>query len=157
MPETVSGLAQFDELVAEVMAEWRIPGLAMAVVRKDEPPLLRCWGMRDIDNGAPVTSDTVFPICSITKSFTATALALLVDQGRIDWDAPVRAVLPEFQLRDPIATEQASLRDLLTHRTGLRCTTGCIRAAISTMRACSRHSATSNRASRSAARGSTII
>jgi CubicO group peptidase (beta-lactamase class C family) len=119
MPETVSGLAQFDELVAEVMAEWRIPGLAMAVVRKDEPPLLRCWGMRDIDNGAPVTSDTVFPICSITKSFTATALALLVVQGRIDWDAPVCAVLPEFQLRDPIATEQASLRDLLTHRTGL--------------------------------------
>jgi CubicO group peptidase (beta-lactamase class C family) len=120
MPETPSGgLAQFDELVAEVMAEWRIPGLAMAVVRRDEPPLLRCWGKRDIDAGAPVAPDTVFPICSVTKSFTATALALLVDEGQLDWDAPVRAVLPELRLRDPVATEQASLRDLLTHRTGL--------------------------------------
>jgi CubicO group peptidase (beta-lactamase class C family) len=120
MPETPpESLAQFDTLVAEVMAEWRIPGLAMAVVRRDEPPLLRCWGLRDIDAGAPVAPDTVFPICSVTKSFTATALALLVDEGRLDWDMPVRAVLPEFRLRDPVATEQASLRDLLTHRTGL--------------------------------------
>jgi CubicO group peptidase (beta-lactamase class C family) len=97
MPGTVSeGLVQFDELVAEVMAEWRIPGLAMAVVRRGEPPLLRCWGVCDIETGLPVAPDTVFPICSITKSFTATALALLVDEGRLDWDAPVRAVLPEF-------------------------------------------------------------
>jgi CubicO group peptidase (beta-lactamase class C family) len=119
MPETGSGLAQFDALVAEVMAEWRIPGLAMAVVRKDEPSVLRCWGICDIDRSAPVAPDTVFPICSVTKSFTATALALLVDEGRLDWDAPVRAVLPEFRLRDTVATQQASLRDLLTHRTGL--------------------------------------
>jgi CubicO group peptidase (beta-lactamase class C family) len=120
MPEMArDGLAQFDELVAEIMAEWRIPGLAMAVVRPDAAPLLSCWGVRDIDTGAPVTPDTVFPICSVTKSFTATALALLVDEGRLDWDMPVREVLPEFRLRDPVATEQASLRDLLTHRTGL--------------------------------------
>ena len=120
MPETpLAGLAQFDPLVAEVMAEWRIPGLAMAVVRRGEPALFRCWGMRDIESGAPVTSDTIFPICSVTKSFTATALALLVDDDRLDWDTSVRAVLPEFQLRDAVATEQASLRDLLTHRTGL--------------------------------------
>ena len=67
-------LARFHPLVAEVMAEWRIPGLAMAVVRRGEPPALRCWGVCDIDTGAPVTTDTVFPICSVTKSFTATAL-----------------------------------------------------------------------------------
>ena len=119
MPETLSELAQFDELVAELMAEWRIPGLALAAVRRNEAPLLRSWGVRDIDTGARVTSDTVFPICSVTKSFTATALALLVDEGRLDWDMQVREVLPEFRLRDPVATEQASLRDLLTHRTGL--------------------------------------
>ena len=120
MPERLpEGLAQFHSLVAEVMAEWRIPGLAMAVIKGEEPPLVRCWGLRDIDTGAPVTPDTVFPICSVTKSFTATAIALLVDEGRLDWDAPVRSVLPEFRLRDTVATEQASLRDLLTHRTGL--------------------------------------
>jgi CubicO group peptidase (beta-lactamase class C family) len=120
VPETSSeSLAQFDQLVAEIMAEWRIPGLAMAVVHRDEPPLLRCWGLRDLDPGAPVTPDIVFPICSVTKSFTATALALLVDEGRLGWDMPVRAALPEFRLRDSVATEQVSLRDLLTHRTGL--------------------------------------
>jgi CubicO group peptidase (beta-lactamase class C family) len=120
MPEIASErLAQFDPLVAEVMAEWRIPGLSMAVVRRDEPPALRCWGVRDIDTGALVTTDTVFPICSVTKSFTATALALLVDEGKLEWDRPVREYLPDFRLRDPIATDQATLRDLLTHRTGL--------------------------------------
>src|SRR3984893_19162146 len=98
MPETSDGLAQFGELVAEVMAEWRIPGLAMAVVRRGEAPLLRCWGVRDIETDAAVTPDTVFPICSVTKSFTATALALLVDEGRLDWDMPVREGLPEFRL-----------------------------------------------------------
>jgi CubicO group peptidase (beta-lactamase class C family) len=112
-------LARFDPLVTEVMAEWRIPGLAMAVLRRDEPPALRCWGVCDIDTGAPVTTDTVFPICSVTKSFTATALALLVDEGKLEWDRPVREYLPEFRLRDPVATDQATLRDLLTHRTGL--------------------------------------
>lgn len=120
MPETTSGpLDQFDALVAEVMAEWRIPGLAMAVVRRDEPPLLRCWGLRDIEAGAPVGPDTLFPICSVTKSFTATGLALLVDEGKLDWDTPVREMLPEFRLRDPVASEQATLRDLWTHRTGV--------------------------------------
>lgn len=113
------GLEEFDALVAEVMAEWQIPGLAMAVVRKDEPPLLRYWGLRDIEAGAPVRPDTLFPICSVTKSFTATGLALLVDEGKLDWNTPVRETLPEFRLRDLVATEQATLRDLLTHRTGL--------------------------------------
>jgi CubicO group peptidase (beta-lactamase class C family) len=61
--DAVGGLARFDDLVAEVMAEWRIPGLAMAVVDRGEAPLLRCWGVCDIDSGAPVTPDTVFPIC----------------------------------------------------------------------------------------------
>jgi CubicO group peptidase (beta-lactamase class C family) len=112
-------LARFNLLVAEVMAEWRIPGLAMAVLRRDEPPALRCWGACDIDTGAPVTTDTMFPICSVTKSFTATALALLVDEGKLEWDRPVREYLPDFRLCDPIAADQATLRDLLTHRTGL--------------------------------------
>ena len=81
MPEMArNGLAQFDELVGEVMAEWRIPGLNPSPRRHSH-----CWWTR----------------------------------GRVDWEAPMRAVLPKFRLRDPVATEQASLRDLLTHRTGL--------------------------------------
>ncbi|HUH84019.1 MAG TPA: serine hydrolase domain-containing protein [Stellaceae bacterium] len=110
---------ELDALVAAVMAECHIPGLALAVVRRDAPALLRCWGVRDQDAGVEVDTETLFPICSVTKSFTATGLALLVDQGELDWDVPVRRLLPEFQLRDPVATEQATLRDLLTHRAGM--------------------------------------
>jgi CubicO group peptidase (beta-lactamase class C family) len=86
-------------------------------------------------------------MCSVTKSFTATGLALLVDEGKLEWDAPVREMLPEFRLRDPVASEQATLRDLLTHRTGLPRHDW----AISTMPACSPRCAISNPASRSAA------
>ena len=114
-----ASLDELDALVSEVMAEWQILGLALAVVRMDEPPLPRCWGLRDIETGAPVGHDTLFPICSVTKSFTATGLALLVDEGKLNWDTPVREILPEFRLYDPVASEQATLRDLLTHRTGV--------------------------------------
>jgi CubicO group peptidase (beta-lactamase class C family) len=148
-------LDQFDTRVAEVMAAWQIPGLAMAVVQREKPPLLRCWGLRDVETGAAVGPDTLFPICSVTKFFTATGLALLVDEGKLDWDMPVREILPEFRLRDPVASEQATLRDLLTHGTACRGTTGCIWAAISIMPACSPRCAISNPARRSAAPTST--
>src|SRR5215831_14104192 len=108
-----------ETVVTEVMAEWHIPGLALALVRQDAPPLLQVFGLRDIDSGMSVSNTTVFPIGSITKSFTATGLALLVDEGKLGWDVPVREILPEFKLKDPIASEKCTLRDLLTHRTGL--------------------------------------
>jgi CubicO group peptidase (beta-lactamase class C family) len=151
MGDMLEDLTQLDFLVANTMAEWQIPGLAMAVMRKGKPTLQRCWGVRDIETGAPVTPDTVFPICSVTKSFTATGLALLVDQGQFDWDTPVRNILPSFRLSDPVATEQTTLRYLLTHRTGCHVTTGFAWAAISTTLGCSPHSVISNPANHSAA------
>jgi CubicO group peptidase (beta-lactamase class C family) len=114
--------ARFPDLetvIAEVMAEWHIPGLALALIRRASPPLLRVFGLRDIENGTSVDTTTLFAIGSITKSFTATGLALLVDEGKLDWDVPVREILPNFRLKDPIATERCTVRDLLTHRTGL--------------------------------------
>jgi CubicO group peptidase (beta-lactamase class C family) len=108
-----------ETVITEVMAEWHIPGLALALVRRDAPPLLQVFGLRDIDSGMSVSNTTVFPIGSITKSLTATGLALLVDEGKLGWDVPVREILPEFKLKDPIASEKCTLRDLLTHRTGL--------------------------------------
>jgi CubicO group peptidase (beta-lactamase class C family) len=108
-----------ETLVADVMAEWHIPGLAVALVRQDAPPLLQAFGLSDIESGAHVESTTLFPIGSITKSFTATGLALLVDEGRLSWDAPVREIVREFRLKDPIASERCTVRDLLTHCTGL--------------------------------------
>src|SRR5437016_10332078 len=73
---------RLDELIQEAMEEWQIPGLALAVVREGEPDYLRAFGLRDVEAGLPATPDTQFILCSITKSFTALGLAMLVDDGR---------------------------------------------------------------------------
>ena len=108
-----------DTLAADAMAEWQVPAVTLAVVQDGETVLLRAWGQRDVEAALPATPDTQFLICSITKTFTATALALLVDEGRLDWTKPVRDYIPEFQLHDPVATERVTVRDLLCHHSGL--------------------------------------
>ena len=101
------------------MSDWHVPGAALAVVQDGKVVLTRAYGARDVEANLPVTPATQFAICSITKSFTATALALLHHEGRLDWTKPVRDYLPEFRLSDLVATERISVIDLLCHRTGL--------------------------------------
>jgi len=116
---TLSFASDLDALVAETMAEWKIPGLALAVVQSGDVALLKAYGYRDVEAELPVTINTHFSICSITKTFTSTGLALLVDQGRLDWTKPVREYIPEFRMLDPIATDRVTVRDLLCHHSGL--------------------------------------
>lgn len=111
--------AGFDGFVTSVMAEWKVPGLAIAVIKDGEIVLSKGYGYRDAERQLPVTPQTLFAIGSISKSFTATVLGTLADEGRIDWDEPVRSYLPGFQLYDPVASEQMTPRDLITHRSGL--------------------------------------
>jgi len=106
-------------LVTEAMDEWKIPGLAVAVVQNGEVALLGAYGLRDVEAGLKVTTDTQFLIGSITKSFTSTGLALLVDERRLDWKKPVRDYIPEFRLHDAVATDRITVRDLLCHHSGL--------------------------------------
>src|SRR5215470_12869600 len=112
-------IPELDALAADAMAEWQVPAVTLAVVQNGETVLLRAWGQRDVETGLPATPETQFLICSITKTFTATALALLVDEGRLDWTKPVRDTIPEFRLHDPVATERVTVRDLLCHQSGL--------------------------------------
>ncbi|MBV8270855.1 MAG: serine hydrolase [Cupriavidus sp.] len=112
-------LDDFDALVEAAMAESRVPGVAIAMLQGDETILLKGYGRRDIDAPGLVTADTQFLLCSLTKSFTATGLGLLVDEGKLDWNKPVREYLPEFRLYDAVATERTSVRDLLCHQSGL--------------------------------------
>jgi CubicO group peptidase (beta-lactamase class C family) len=112
-------LPELDSLAGEAMAEWQVPAVAMAVVHKGETVLLKAWGQRDVEAGLATTPETQFTICSITKTFTATGLAMLVDEGRLDWTKPVRDYVPEFRLHDAIATDRITVRDLLSHHTGL--------------------------------------
>jgi CubicO group peptidase (beta-lactamase class C family) len=106
-------------LITEAMDEWKIPGLAIAVVQNGEVALVRAYGHRDVEAGLKVTTDTQFLIGSITKSFTSTGLALLMDERRINWKKPVRDYIPEFRLHDPVATDRVTVRDLLSHHSGL--------------------------------------
>lgn len=109
----------FAPLVRRLMARDQIPGVAVGVVEGGRLVFARGFGHRNVDRRLPVTPDTLFPIGSCSKAFTATAIALLADERRIALDAPVRAYLPDFSLQDPVASATVTTRDLLTHRSGL--------------------------------------
>jgi CubicO group peptidase (beta-lactamase class C family) len=110
---------RLDALAIEAMGEWKVPGLAVVAVQNGETVLRKGYGDRDVESALPVTEDTHFMICLITKTFTSTGLALLVDGRLLDWDKPVREYLPQFRLHDPVATERITVRDLLCHHSGL--------------------------------------
>jgi CubicO group peptidase (beta-lactamase class C family) len=112
--------AAIDKLVSETLKVWQVPGVAVAIVRDGEVVYLKGHGVREVGSKDAVTPDTVFPIASCTKAFTTTALAVLVDEGKMDWDDPVRRHVPYFHLSDPLADRAVTLRDLVCHRTGLR-------------------------------------
>jgi CubicO group peptidase (beta-lactamase class C family) len=117
--DTAAVLNDIDAYIREAMAEWKIPGLAIAVVKDGEVILSKGYGYRDADEELPVTPRTLFAIGSITKSFTVTLLGMIEDEGKVDWDEPVRSYLPDFELSDEVATEYMTPRDLVTHRSGL--------------------------------------
>lgn len=112
-------LPNLDRLAADAMADWKVPGVALAVVQNAEVALTRAYGQRDVEADLPMTPKTHCVICSITKSFTASAVALLHSEGRLDWTKPVRDYLPEFRLSDAVATDRVTVQDLLSHRYGL--------------------------------------
>jgi CubicO group peptidase (beta-lactamase class C family) len=114
-----AALKSFEAFVLQAMAEWKVPGLAVAVVADGKIVYARGFGYRDIDQKLKVTPHTQFGIGSCTKAFTAATLGILVDDGKLDWDKPVRAYLPEFRLADPVISERATVRDIVTHKTGL--------------------------------------
>lgn len=112
-------IPELDALAVDAMADWKVPGVALAIVQDGEVALLKAYGQRDVEANLPVTTGTQFLICSITKSFTATGVALLHDEGRLDWTKPVRDYIPEFRLQDAVATERITVLDLLSHHHGL--------------------------------------
>ncbi|MGE3727774.1 MAG: serine hydrolase [Candidatus Sericytochromatia bacterium] len=105
--------------IENLRQSWKTPGLAVAIVKDDQIWLAEGFGLRSLDEKHPVDADTLFAIGSCTKAFTATLLAMLVDEGKLDWDAPVRNYLPKFQLKESYATDHITSRDLLTHVSGL--------------------------------------
>jgi CubicO group peptidase (beta-lactamase class C family) len=112
-------LAGLDELAQGAMKKFNVPGMAIAVVKGHQVVFAKGFGYRDVQKQLPVTADTLFAIGSSTKAFTTLVLGTLVEEGKIEWDKPVRNYIPWFKLHDPVATERLSVRDLVTHRSGL--------------------------------------
>jgi CubicO group peptidase (beta-lactamase class C family) len=113
---TVAGI---DADVQRAMKELHVPGVAVGVIIDGKVVLAKGYGVREIGKPALVDGDTLFDIGSMSKSFTATAVAAVVDDGKLEWDKPVIGYLPWFRMYDPIATQLITPRDLLTHRSGL--------------------------------------
>jgi CubicO group peptidase (beta-lactamase class C family) len=109
----------FDEYVARVLDAFEVPGVGIAIVSDGEVILARGYGVRDITTGEPVDGHTLFGIASNTKAFTATAMALLVEEGRVRWEDRVIDHLPWFRMWDPFVTRELTIRDLFVHRSGL--------------------------------------
>ncbi len=118
-PAAKPSLDGLDEFVTQVMKDWKVPGLAIAVVQDGKVTLLKGYGYRDMEKQLPVTPRTLFAIGSITKSFTVSTLGMEMDEGKVDWDKPVRDYLPSFKMYTADLTEQLTIRDLITHRSGL--------------------------------------
>lgn len=112
-------LKEIDEYVAKAREDWHVPGVALAIVKDDKVIWAKGYGVRELGRTEPVDARTLFAIASNTKAFTAAALAVLVDEGKLKWDDPVTKYLPGFQLYDPYVTREMTVRDLLSHRSGL--------------------------------------
>ncbi|MEZ5965234.1 MAG: serine hydrolase [Planctomycetota bacterium] len=108
-----------DARVDAAMQAFEVPGLCVAIVRDGKIALAKGYGVRHLGSQTPVDAHTRFGIASNTKVFTALALGLLVEAGRLEWDAPVQRYLPAFQLADPYVSRELTVRDLLVHRSGL--------------------------------------
>jgi CubicO group peptidase (beta-lactamase class C family) len=119
LPDAAAALQGLDDFVRSVMQQWKGRGVALAIIKENEVIYARGFGVRDEARKLPVTPQTLFPIASCTKAFTTAALSILADQGKLDWDTPVRAYIPGFRLHDPVASERITPRDLASHRTGL--------------------------------------
>ena len=112
-------LGDFDAYVAKVLRDWDVPGLGVGIVVRDRLVFAKGYGYRDYGRKLPYTPTTAQPIASNTKLFTAVAVGLLVDEGKADWDRPVREFVPSLRFYDDDLNRTVTLRDMLSHRTGI--------------------------------------
>ena len=108
-----------DAYVEQTMADWGVPGLSLSIVKDDAILYAKGYGVREIGMDDKVDEHTLFAIASNSKAFTGTLLGMLVDEGRIDWDDRIIDYLPSFRMFDPYVTREITIRDCLTHRSGL--------------------------------------
>ena len=117
--ELAQRLAYLEQRLEQARVDSHVPGMAIAIVKDGEMIYAHGFGVSDLDASTPVTPETVFAIGSSTKAFSSTLAAMMVDEGKLDWDDPVTKHLPDFDLQiDGKEGEVTTIRDLLAHRTG---------------------------------------
>jgi CubicO group peptidase (beta-lactamase class C family) len=112
-------LEGFDAYMAKTLQDWNAPGLGVGIVVNDQLVFAKGYGFRDYDKKLPFTPATVIPIASNTKLFTAVAAGMLVEEGKLSWDKPVRKSVPDIRFYNDQLNETVTLRDMLSHRTGI--------------------------------------
>lgn len=110
---------KIDSYIDSLMKDWNIPGMALGIVYKDQLIYAKGYGYRDVENKLPVDSKTIFPIASNTKLFTATGVCILAEEGKLNLDKPVRNFMPSLNFFNDELNAKVTLRDMLSHRTGL--------------------------------------
>ena len=111
--------SQIDSLVEKVLITFDVPGISVAVVKDDKVIHSKGYGVRSLDTKQKVDENTLFGIASNSKAFTSAALGMLVDEGKMKWDDKVTDYILEFKMYNPYVTEEFTIKDLLTHRSGL--------------------------------------
>jgi CubicO group peptidase (beta-lactamase class C family) len=117
--ERAAQIREFDAFVAKGVKDWGIPGLSVSIVKNDSVIFAKGYGVRTLGSAGAVDDQTLFGIMSTTKAFTAMALAMLVDEHKVAWNDPVSKWLPQLEFPDVLQTRELTVKDLLTHNTGL--------------------------------------
>jgi len=118
-PDIASRLGDFDAYMARVLKDWNAPGIGVGIVVNDKLVFAKGYGYRDYGNKLPLTPTTLFQIASNTKLFTAIAAGMLVNEGKLTWDRPIRESVPNIQFYNDQLNNNVTLRDMLSHRTGV--------------------------------------
>jgi CubicO group peptidase (beta-lactamase class C family) len=124
LPAQNSKVKEIDEYIDKAVKDWQMPGVAVAIVKNDTVIFAKGYGVRDLNKGGAVDENTLFVIASCTKAFTTASLAMLAGEGKIAWNDPVTKYLKDFQMYDPWVTKEITIRDLITHRSGLETFSG---------------------------------
>jgi CubicO group peptidase (beta-lactamase class C family) len=111
--------SQIDKIVEQTLKTFNVPGIAIGVIKDGKLIHAKGYGVRSLNTGEKVDANTLFGIASNSKAFTTTAISMLVEEGKLKWDDPVVEYIPEFRLYDSYVTSVFTIRDLVTHRSGL--------------------------------------
>ena len=118
-PTLQKKLGDFDAYMQKVVKDWNVPGIGVGIVVKDKLVFAKGYGFRDYGRKLPFTAETTVPIASNTKLFTAVAAGLLVEEGKLEWDRPVREFVPAIRFYNDELNATVTIRDMLSHRTGI--------------------------------------